>query len=122
MNPRDSSTLWPMTVKLLKKEKILRIDFNDGNLFDLSAEYLRVESPSAEVQGHGASQKQIVSGRKDVAIVQVESVGNYAIRLHFDDNHNTGIYSWSYLHELGAKKNENWSRYLKMLEGLGLTR
>lgn len=123
MNPHHhSTTLWPLTVKLLKKERALHIDFNDGSLFKLSAEYLRVESPSAEVQGHGASQKQVVSGRKSVSITQVEPVGNYAVRIHFDDSHNTGIYSWSYLYELGSKENEKWSRYLKMLEGLGLTR
>lgn len=116
------SSAWPVSVKLIKKERSLHVDFDDGSVFKYSAEYLRVESPSAEVQGHGASQKQYVGGRQDVAIDRIEPVGNYAIRIHFNDNHNTGIYSWSYLHELGVKKDEKWRRYLHMLENLGLSR
>ncbi len=113
---------WPTHIRLLKKENTLEIEFDDGSRFNFSAEYLRVESPSAEVQGHGVSQKRILGGCKDVGIRTVESVGNYAIRIHFSDNHSTGIYSWSYLHELGCKKNENWSRYLEMVKTLGLSR
>ncbi|AIK95518.1 gamma-butyrobetaine hydroxylase-like domain-containing protein [Candidatus Odyssella acanthamoebae] len=113
---------WPTNIRLLQKENALEVEFDDGNHFSFSAEYLRVESPSAEVQGHGASQKRTLGGCKTVGIRTVESVGNYAIRIHFSDNHSTGIYSWSYLHELGCKKNENWSRYLEMVKTLGLSR
>ena len=118
----SSIAVWPLKVKLLKKDKTLTISFDDGSIFTYPAEYLRVESPSAEVQGHGASQKRIIGGCKDVAINQVESIGNYAIRLHFDDQHNSGIYSWTYLHQLGTKKHENWNRYLEMLKNIGLNR
>ncbi len=113
---------WPLNIRLLKKERILEVEFDDGNLFRLTAEYLRIESPSAEVQGHGSSQKRIIAGCQNVAIQQIESVGNYAIRIHFDDNHSTGIYSWTYLYELGCKNNENWTRYLAMIKSLGLSR
>lgn len=117
-----STTIWPLKIKLLKKDRTLTVSFDDGNIFTYTAEYLRVESPSAEVQGHGASQKQIIGGCKDIAIDQIESVGNYALRIHFDDKHNSGIYSWTYLHELGTKKHENWNRYLEMLKNIGLNR
>ncbi len=120
LNPLPS--VWPLKVKLLKKDKTLTVCYDDGSEFTYTAEYLRVESPSAEVQGHGASQKNIVGGRQNVAINQIESVGNYAIRIHFDDKHNTGIYSWNYLHQLGMKQNENWRRYLEVLKSLGLNR
>lgn len=118
----DSVVVWPLKVKLLKKDKTLTVSFDDGSVFTYPAEYLRIESPSAEVQGHGASQKKVVGGCKDVVIDQIEPIGNYAIRIHFDDQHNTGIYSWTYLHQLGVKKNENWNRYLEMLKNLGLSR
>lgn len=113
---------WPVTIDYDKKARSLQISFDDGNLFAYSAEYLRVESPSAEVQGHGASQKKIVGGCQNVAITSIESVGNYAVRLHFDDNHSTGIYSWTYLHQLGLKKDENWSRYMQLIQNLGISR
>lgn len=118
----SSSLMWPTKVALNKKEKTLRVSFDDGSEFLYPAEYLRVESPSAEVQGHGAMQKKIVGGRKNVGIRQIESVGNYAIRIHFDDDHDTGLYSWSYLHQLGLRYNENWRRYLEVLHNLGLSR
>src|SRR5215469_8009012 len=95
------STHWPTEIRLKTAERLLEIDFDDGARFRLPAEYLRVESPSAEVQGHGPGQKTLVSGRAQVAIKSVEPVGHYAIRILFDDGHETGIYSWSYLHQLG---------------------
>ena len=84
----DSVVVWPLKVKLLKKDKTLTVSFDDGSVFTYPAEYLRIESPSAEVQGHGASQKKVVGGCKDVVIDQIEPIGNYAIRIHFDDQHN----------------------------------
>lgn len=113
---------WPINIRLLKAENILEVEFDDGNFFRLTAEYLRIESPSAEVQGHGSSQKRIITGCQNVAIREIEPIGNYAIRIHFDDNHSTGIYSWNYLYDLGCKQEENWARYLYMLKSLGLSR
>lgn len=112
----------PLKVTLQKKEKILTISFDDGHEFSYSAEYLRIKTPCLEPQGHGSSQQTIIPGRRNVGINHIESLGNYAIRIHFDDDHNTGIYSWSYLHQLGLKQHENWHRYLEMLKNLGLTR
>lgn len=117
-----SQKTWPVNIQLKKKERLLTVDFDDGSTFAYPAEYLRVESPSAEVQGHGASQKKVIPGCRNVGIVSVESVGNYAVRIKFDDHHETGIYSWNYLYELGKNKNENWNRYLKILESVGLSR
>ena len=88
---------WPVEIRLKSKEKVLEIDFDDGSKFALPAEFLRVESPSAEVRGHGDDEKQIVPGRRHVGIMKIEAVGNYAIRIDFDDLHDTGIYSWNYL-------------------------
>ena len=113
---------WPTEIRLRKAEKILEIDFDNGATFRLPAELLRVESPSAEVQGHGAHQKQLVTGRAEVGIVELEPVGNYAVRIVFDDLHNTGIYSWSYLYELGERQQELWDNYLKALAARGLSR
>ena len=109
-------------IRLRRQEKLLEVAFDDGTRFALPAEYLRVESPSAEVQGHGPGQKQIVAGRRDVGIVTVEPVGNYAVRLVFDDRHDTGIYSWEYLHELGREQEVRWQAYLDELESRGLRR
>ena len=113
---------WPTEVRLRKAERILEIDFDNGVTVRLPAELLRVESPSAEVQGHGAHQKQLVTGRAEVGIVELEPVGNYAVRIVFDDLHNTGIYSWSYLYELGERQQELWDNYLKALAARGLSR
>jgi DUF971 family protein len=113
---------WPVEIRLKKAEKILEVDFDDGARFRFPAELLRVESPSAEVQGHGPSQKQIVAGRAHVGILDLEPVGNYAIRIKFDDLHDTGIYSWRYLYELGQKLDETWARYLAALAERGLSR
>ncbi|MDE2513490.1 MAG: DUF971 domain-containing protein [Alphaproteobacteria bacterium] len=113
---------WPVEIRLKSADKVLEIDFDSGETFRLPAEYLRVESPSAEVQGHVPSQKQIVAGRRHVGILAVEPVGNYAIRIKFDDLHDTGIYSWTYLYELGRVQEKRWSTYLAELDKRGLSR
>jgi DUF971 family protein len=113
---------WPLEIRLKRAEKILEVAFDDGRRFQLPAEYLRVESPSAEVQGHGPGQKQLVHGRAEVAITAVEAVGNYAVRLRFDDRHDTGIYSWRYLYQLGEDQAQRWRDYLAALEKAGLSR
>jgi len=113
---------WPTEIRLKQDEKALEIDFDNGESFRLPAELLRVESPSAEVQGHGPSQKQVVAGRRHVGIMEIEPVGNYAVRLRFDDLHDTGIYSWSYLHWLGRNRDRIWQDYLDALDKHGLSR
>ncbi len=106
----------------MRADKRLAVRFADGAAFSLPAEYLRVESPSAEVQGHGPDERRLVAGRREVGIIGVEPVGNYAVRLLFDDLHDTGIYSWSYLHELGRHQAARWASYLAALEAAGLSR
>ncbi|HUZ72538.1 MAG TPA: DUF971 domain-containing protein [Stellaceae bacterium] len=113
---------WPVELRLKTKEKALEIDFDDGASFRLPAEYLRVESPSAEVQGHGPGQKQVVAGRAHVGILRLEPVGNYAVRIVFDDLHDTGIFSWTYLYELGREQGRRWPEYLAALARAGLAR
>lgn len=116
------SERWPVELRLKKAEKLLEVTFDDGTRFRLPAEYLRVESPSAEVQGHGPGQRQLVAGRAGVGIIAVEPVGNYAVRLVFDDLHDTGIYSWAYLYELGRDQPKRWAAYLAALDTAGLAR
>jgi DUF971 family protein len=113
---------WPTELRLKRAERLLEIGFDDGKRFRLPAEYLRVESPSAEVQGHGPGQKQLVHGCAGIGIAAVEPVGNYAVRLVFDDRHDTGIYSWTYLYELGIEQEQRWHAYLAALEHAGLSR
>ena len=113
---------WPVELRLKKAEKLLEIEFDDGSRFRLPAEYLRVESPSAEVQGHGAGHKVLVHGRAHVGIIELEPIGNYAVRVIFDDLHDTGIYSWSYLHQLGIEHEKRWREYLDGLAANGLSR
>jgi DUF971 family protein len=113
---------WPTEIRLRRAEKILEVDFDNGVTFRYPAELLRVESPSAEVQGHGPKQKQLVAGRVHVGIIGVEPVGNYAVRITFDDLHDTGIYSWRYLYELGEHQQEVWDGYLAALAAHGLSR
>ena len=113
---------WPVELRLKKAEKLLEVSFDDGSMFRLPAEYLRVESPSAEVQGHGPGQKTLVSGRAYVGIMGLEPVGNYAVRIIFDDLHDTGIYSWSYLHQLGVEHDKRWRAYVDGLAANGLSR
>jgi len=114
---------WPTELRLRRAEKELVVSFDDGRRFVLSAEYLRVESPSAEVQGHGGpGQKVTVAGRAHVGIMAMEPVGNYAVRIKFDDLHDTGIYSWEYLYQLGVEQPQRWRDYLAALAEHGLSR
>lgn len=122
MSGRSKPVPRPTEVRLKKEEKALEIDFDDGSTFRYPAEFLRVESPSAEVQGHGPGGKVVVSGRRHVGILELEPVGRYALRIRFDDLHDTGIYSWEYLHGLGRDRDEIWRRYLAALESRGLVR
>ena len=116
------TSAWPTELRLKRAERLLEIAFDDGKRFRLPAEYLRVESPSAEVQGHGPGQKQLVAGRAGIGIAAIEPVGNYAVRLVFEDGHDTGIYSWTYLYELGTEQDQRWRTYLAALERAGLSR
>ena len=113
---------WPTELRYDREGRVLTIAFESGERFALPAELLRVESPSAEVQGHGPGQKQIVAGRLHVGIMAIEPVGNYAVRLKFDDLHDSGIFSWQYLYHLGSNRDEIWQRYLGELTAKGLSR
>jgi DUF971 family protein len=103
----------PTEIRLRTESRILDVTFDDGSHFELPFEYLRVFSPSAEVRGHGGGEGVLQTGKQNVGISSVEPVGNYALRLNFDDGHNTGLYSWSLLHELGRDKAGNWARYMQ---------
>ncbi|AWU94349.1 gamma-butyrobetaine hydroxylase-like domain-containing protein [Azospirillum ramasamyi] len=123
MSGGDFGTVhWPTEIRLKKEEKRLEVDFDDGRTFSYPAEFLRVVSPSAEVQGHNPSQKQTVAGRRHVGIMRLEPVGNYAVRIVFDDLHDSGIYSWKYLYEIGAGQEALWTEYLEELQAKGLSR
>ena len=113
---------WPTELRLTDQGQLLVISFNDGAQFRLRAEYLRVESPSAEVQGHGIGQKKLVTGKQDVAISNIEPVGNYAARLLFSDGHDSGLFTWDYLHELGNEHDGRWADYLAKVTEAGLAR
>lgn len=113
---------WPTELRVDKPRATLTVTFDSGESFALPAEYLRVESPSAEVQGHAAAQKQIVSGKRQVKIEKLEPVGNYATRILFDDGHDTGLYSWDYLYELGRDQPKKWEAYLSALRSRKLAR
>jgi DUF971 family protein len=112
----------PTAINLKTKSKMLVVQFDDGREFELSCEYLRVHSPSAEVQGHGPGQSVLQTGKESVNISRVEPVGNYAVRLVFDDGHQTGIYTWNYLYELGRDRDKNWNAYLDALARAGHAR
>lgn len=112
----------PLDIKLQKRSRKLQISFSDGQRFELTAEYLRVFSPSAEVQGHGGGEGLLIAGKEAVNIEQIEPVGRYAVRLVFDDGHNTGLYTWPILYDLGLKHESNWRRYLTRLEEAGQRR
>lgn len=112
----------PVELRVSKAERTLTVTFDDGARFVLPAEYLRVESPSAEVQGHAPDQKVLVWGKAEVGILKLEPVGNYAVRIVFDDLHDTGIYSWDYLYELGRDHAARWARYLEELQAAGKSR
>jgi len=122
MDAEAAGQPWPTELRVDRAEKCLTVMFDDGSRFRLPAELLRVESPSAEVQGHGPSQKTIIAGRRHVGIMELEPVGNYAVRILFDDLHDTGIYSFGYLHQLGRDQDQLWADYLQALERLGLSR
>jgi DUF971 family protein len=113
---------WPVEIRLLKDRRALHVTFDDGVAFDLPAELLRVTSPSAEVQGHSEAERKTVGGKRNVTILSVDPVGNYAVRLAFDDMHNTGIYSWTFLRELGVNAERRFRAYLDDLEAKGLNR
>ena len=113
---------WPLEIRVMSKEKILEVDFDDGASFAIAAELLRVESPSAEIQGHGSGQKVTPAGRRHVNILNVEPVGNYAIKISFDDLHDTGIFSWQYLYDLGTNQEDLLNSYVARLDELGLSR
>lgn len=113
---------WPTELRLRKDRRSILVRFDDGATFDLPAEYLRVLSPSAEVQGHSPDQRQTVGGKIDVSIAAVDPVGNYAVRLTFSDGHNTGLFSWAYLRKLGDEQSELWAGYLAELASKGLVR
>jgi DUF971 family protein len=113
---------WPTDLRLRRAAKELDIAFDDGKRFTLPAEYLRVESPSAEVQGHSPDQKVTIAGRAHVGIMDLEPVGNYAVRIKFDDLHDTGIFTWDYLYQLGVEHPKRWRDYLTALSEKGLKR
>jgi DUF971 family protein len=110
----------PTEIKLRSRSRVLDVAFDDGTRFELPFEYLRVYSPSAEVRGHGPGQEALQLGKHEVGVRSVDPVGNYAVRIVFDDGHDTGLYTWGYLHELGRTRAENWQRYLDRLAKLGL--
>ena len=112
----------PTNIRLRKKSALLSVEFEDGNEFDLPFEYLRVFSPSAEVKGHGPGQEVLQTGKEDVAITAVDPVGHYAVRLVFDDGHDSGLYTWDYLYSLGRDQSANWQGYLDRLAAAGYAR
>jgi len=113
---------WPTELRLSKDRRVLTVTFDGGDSFALPAEYLRVKSPSAEVQGHSPDERKTVPGKRNVMILEVNPVGNYAVRLVFDDMHSTGIFSWDYLLDLGRNQPEYWQDYLDELAAKGMTR
>ena len=112
----------PSEIKLHKKSAVLELKFEDGGIYSLPAEFLRVSSPSAEVQGHGPGQEVLQTGKKHISITKVEPVGSYALKLHFSDGHNTGLYTWEYLRKLCLEQPEMWQRYLNRLKAAGVHR
>jgi DUF971 family protein len=117
-----SAGRWPTELRLSKDRRTLSITFDDGAAYDLSAELLRVTSPSAEVQGHSPAERKTFGGKRNVMIISVDPVGNYAVRLGFDDMHSTGIYSWDFLHELGRDADKRFQDYCDDLAAKGLSR
>jgi DUF971 family protein len=116
------SVAWPVEIRLVRDRRALQVTFDDGKAFSLSAELLRVTSPSAEVQGHSEAQRKTVGGKRNVTILSVDPVGNYAVRIGFDDMHTTGIYSWSFLRDLGSNAERRLQDYLDDLQAKGLDR
>ena len=122
MSGRFNQKNRPLEIRLIRDEKILEIDYDTGEKFRLPAELLRVESPSAEVQGHGPGQKKLVCGRRNVGIMEIKSVGNYAISIKFDDLHDSGIYTWDTLYDFGQRQDQLWENYLESIKIEGLSR
>ena len=122
MNQTNTIQPWPVEVRLSKNRRALSIVFDSGERFELSAELLRVSSPSAEVQGHSQAEHKTIGGKRNVTILSVDPVGNYAVRLGFDDMHSTGIFSWRFLHELGRNAEARFQLYLDDLAAKGLDR
>ena len=122
MTERRPGVPAPLEIRVRRASRRLEVDFTGGATFSYPAEYLRVESPSAEVQGHSPAERVWVPGKADVGITSVEPVGHYAIRILFDDGHDTGIYTWEYLFELGEQREERWQRYIQELAVKGLSR
>ena len=118
----NAALAWPVEIRLPKDRRALRVAFDDGRTFELPAELLRVTSPSAEVQGHSEAERKTVGGKRNVTILSVDPVGNYAVRLGFDDMHNTGIYSWAFLHDLGVNAERRFQEYLDELQAKALDR
>jgi DUF971 family protein len=118
----DVTLAWPVEIRLPKDRRTLRVAFDDGRSFDLPAELLRVTSPSAEVQGHSEAERKTVGGKRHVTILSVDPVGNYAVRIGFDDMHSTGIYSWAFLRDLGVNAERRFQEYLDDLQAKGLDR
>jgi DUF971 family protein len=118
----ERSATWPTELRLRKDKAALTVVFDDGNAFEFPAEFLRVHSPSAEVQGHSPSERKTIGGKRNIAILEVQPVGNYAVRLIFDDMHSTGIFSWDYLARLGRDQGRMWRAYLDELAAKGLSR
>lgn len=109
----------PTEIKYHRRSRLLELGYADGTNFEMSAEFLRVHSPSAEVRGHGPGQEKLQVGKEEVAISRIEPVGHYAIRLHFDDGHDSGLYSWEELFRLGSNQEERWADYLARLQAAG---
>ena len=122
MRAPDVTVAWPVEIRLLRDRRALQVSFDDGQIFNLSAELLRVTSPSAEVQGHSEAERKTVGGKRNVTILSVDSVGNYAVRIGFDDMHSTGIYSWAFLRDLGLNAERRFQEYLDDLQAKGLDR
>ncbi|WP_236843374.1 gamma-butyrobetaine hydroxylase-like domain-containing protein [Bradyrhizobium icense] len=122
MGAPDVKLAWPVEIRLPKDRRTLRVAFDDGRICELSAELLRVTSPSAEVQGHSEAERKTVGGKRNVTILSVDPVGNYAIRIGFDDMHATGIYSWAFLRDLGENAERRFQDYLDDLQAKGLDR
>ena len=122
MGVPDVRLAWPVEIRLPKDRRTLRVVFDDGHTFDLPAELLRVTSPSAEVQGHSEAERKTVGGKRNVTILSVDPVGNYAVRIGFDDMHSTGIYSWAFLRDLGQNAERRFQDYLDDLKAKGLDR
>ena len=122
MSAQNTAPAWPVEIRLPKDRRTLHVSFDDGTAFSLPAELLRVTSPSAEVQGHSEAQRKTVGGKRNVSILSVDAVGNYAVRLSFDDMHTTGIYSWTFLHDLGVNAEKRFQDYLDDLRAKGLDR